>query len=162
MLLPNFSILGAGVAAVALGIAERAWSETVDLANERAPQFSQRLLAEQSSVQSLIARARARLDACGGELFRSVEAAHRIVEQGRRSPWRDGCGYAEQQLSSSRSPVIGTEMFRLSGGAAVYDTSVLGRCYEPFGDPAHIMVAPRLFETLGRHHLGLDFESSMI
>jgi hypothetical protein len=54
-------------------------------------------------------------------------------------------------------------MFRLSGGAAVYDTSVLGRCLRNLSViPQHIMVAPRLFETLGRHHLGLDFESSMI
>ena len=164
VLLPNFSILGAGVAAVALGIAERAWSETAHLANERAPQFSQRLLAEQSSVQSVIARSRARLDSCGGELFRSVEAAHHIVEQGEKVPLAARVRIrGAAALVVEESAAIGTEMFRLSGGAAVYDTSVLGRCLRNLSViPQHIMVAPRLFETLGRHHLGLDFESSMI
>ncbi len=162
--LPNFSILGAGVAAVALGVAERAWSESVSLANERSPQFSSRLLAQQPSVQATIARSRSRLDAAGGELFRSVDAAYELVLAGEKVPVaarvriRGAAALAVEEASA-----VAHEMFRLAGGAAVYDTSVLGRCLRNLSViPQHIMVAPRLFETLGRHHLGLEFESSMI
>ena len=66
-------------------------------------------------------------------------------------------------LAVEEASAVAHEMFRLAGGAAVYDTSVLGRCLRNLSViPQHIMVAPRLFETLGRHHLGLEFESSMI
>ncbi len=162
--LPNFSMLGAGVAAVALGVAERAWSEAVQLANERSPQFSRRLLSQQSSVQAAIARSRSRLDAAGGELFRSIDAAHQLVVAGEkvsvdlRVRIRGAAALVVEESSE-----VANEMFRLAGGAAVYDTNVLGRCLRNLSViPQHIMVAPRLFETLGRHHLGLEFESSMI
>jgi alkylation response protein AidB-like acyl-CoA dehydrogenase len=162
--LPNFSILGAGVAAVALGVAERAWSEAVILANERSPQFSRRLLSQQASVQATIARSRSRLDAAGGELFRSVERAYQMVLGGEKVPVssrvriRGAAAHAVEESS-----LVANEMFRLAGGAAVYDSSVLGRCLRNLSViPQHIMVAPRLFESLGRHHLGLEFDSAMI
>ncbi len=162
--LPNFSILGAGVAAVALGVAERAWSEAVNLANERSPQFSRRLLSQQASVQAAIARSRSRLDAAGGELFRSVEHAYELVLDGEKVPVasrvriRGAAAHAVEESSA-----VANEMFRLAGGAAVYDSSVLGRCLRNLSViPQHIMVAPRLFESLGRHHLGLEFDAAMI
>jgi len=162
--LPNFSILGAGVAAVALGVAERAWSEAVFLANERSPQFSRRLLSQQASVQSAIARSRSRLDAAGGELFRSVERAYQMVLGGEKVPVSSRVrirGAAAHTVEESS--LVANEMFRLAGGAAVYDSSVLGRCLRNLSViPQHIMVAPRLFESLGRHHLGLEFDSAMI
>lgn len=162
--LPNFSILGAGVASVALGVAERAWCEAVVLANERSPQFSRRLLSQQSSVQSTIARSRSRLNAAGGELFRSVEDAYQLVLAGQKVPVDTRVRIrGAAALAVEEAAAVANEMFRLAGGAAVYDSSVLGRCLRNLSViPQHIMVAPRLFETLGRHHLGLEFESSMI
>ncbi|MGA1036353.1 MAG: acyl-CoA dehydrogenase family protein [Ilumatobacteraceae bacterium] len=161
---PNFSVLGAGVAAVALGIAERAWSETVALANERSPQFSSRLLSQQAAVQSAIARSRTRLDAAGNELLSSVDAAYQVVLEGKKVSLDQRVRIrGAAALVAEESSATAQEMFRLAGGAAVYDTSILGRCLRNLSViPQHIMVAPRLFETLGRHHLGLEFESSMI
>ena len=162
--LPNFSVLGAGVAAVALGIAERAWSETVTLANERSPQFSSRLLSQQAAVQSAIARSRSRLDAAGHELLRTIDEAYEVVLDGKKVSLDERVRIrGAAALVAEESSATAQEMFRLAGGAAVYDTSILGRCLRNLSViPQHIMVAPRLFETLGRHHLGLDFESSMI
>ena len=43
----------------------------------------------------------------------------------------------------------------LAGGTAVYDTSPLGRCVrDAHVVTQHIMVAPKLNETLGKHLLG--------
>ena len=51
----------------------------------------------------------------------------------------------------------------LAGGSAVYDTSVLGRCVrDAHVVTQHIMVAPKLNETLGKHLLGADFDARMI
>ena len=51
----------------------------------------------------------------------------------------------------------------LAGGSAVYDTSVLGRCLrDAHVVTQHIMVAPKLNETLGKFLLGADFDPAMI
>ena len=51
----------------------------------------------------------------------------------------------------------------LAGGTAVYDTSVLGRCLRDVHVVSqHIMVAPKLNETLGKYLLGAEFDPKMI
>lgn len=51
----------------------------------------------------------------------------------------------------------------LAGGTAVYETSVLGRCVrDAHVVTQHIMVAPKLNETLGKFLLGAEFDASMI
>jgi len=134
------------------------------LANERSPQFSSRLLSQQAAVQSAIARSRTRLDAAGNELLSSVDAAYQVVLEGKKVSLDERVRIrGAAALVAEESSATAQEMFRLAGGAAVYDTSILGRCLRNLSViPQHIMVAPRLFETLGRHHLGLEFESSMI
>ena len=50
--------------------------------------------------------------------------------------------------------------FTIAGGTAVYDTSVLGRCLrDAHVMTQHIMVAPKLNETLGKHLLGAEFDA---
>ena len=63
----------------------------------------------------------------------------------------------------SSSVTVADTAFTLAGGTAVYESSVLGRCLRDVHVMTqHIMVAPKLNETLGKHLLGVDFDASMI
>ena len=58
---------------------------------------------------------------------------------------------------------VAASMFRTAGGAAVYRTSPIQRCFRDAAVAAqHAMVAPRMIETLGRMRLGLDTETSIL
>jgi len=51
----------------------------------------------------------------------------------------------------------------LAGGTAVFESNVLGRCVrDAHVTTQHIMVAPKLNETLGKFLLGADFDDRMI
>ena len=53
--------------------------------------------------------------------------------------------------------------YTMGGGTSVFETSPLQRCLRDVHVATqHIMVAPRLYETMGKHLFGLDIESSMI
>jgi alkylation response protein AidB-like acyl-CoA dehydrogenase len=63
----------------------------------------------------------------------------------------------------SAGVAVSDTAFTLAGGTAVYETSVLGRCLrDAHVVSQHIMVAPKLNETLGKHLLGAEFDASMI
>ena len=54
-------------------------------------------------------------------------------------------------------------MYRAAGGAAVYKTSPIQRCFRDVNVATqHAMVAPRMFETIGRMRLGLDTNTAML
>jgi long-subunit acyl-CoA synthetase (AMP-forming) len=54
-------------------------------------------------------------------------------------------------------------VYTMAGGMAVFETSQLQRCLRDVHVVSqHIMVAPRLFETLGKHLFGAEIDSSSI
>jgi alkylation response protein AidB-like acyl-CoA dehydrogenase len=161
---PTFTMLAVGVAAVAIGIGRRALDEAAALAAERTPQFSRRRLAESGSAQADIARAEARWGAALAYLEHSVGAAWERVEAGddvrlsQRVQIRSAAAHAAGEVVA-----VVDAMFAMCGGAAVYDTSVLGRCLrDAHVIPQHIMVSPRIHETLGKFHMGVDLDDSML
>lgn len=161
---PNFTLLAIGVAAVGLGIARRALDELVEIAGAKTPQFSSRTLAESGFAQGELARAEASWRAARALLHTSVgesweEAlAGRPIDVDRRVGMRLAAMHAASEATS-----VTDRAFTVAGGSAVYDTSVLGRCLrDAHVVPQHIMVAPRLAETLGKHLMGVDLDASMI
>ena len=74
--------------------------------------------------------------------------------------WR--CELAAAHAATTCVGVVDTA-WTLAGGTAVYDTSVLGRCVrDAHVVTQHIMVAPKLNETLGKFLLGVEFNAAMI
>lgn len=161
---PNFTLLGAGVAAVGLGIARRALDELIDLAGAKKPQFSKRTLADSPYTQIEVARAEAALRSARAFLLDELASA-----------WAGACGdaavpddarvrirLAAAHVASTSASVVDTA-FTLAGGTAVYDTSVLGRCLRDVHVVTqHVMTAPKLLEVFGKHLLGADIDVSMI
>ena len=161
---PNFTLLGAGVAAVGLGIARRSLDELIDLAGAKKPQFSKRTLAQSSFTQVEMARAEASLRAARAFLLDELEQAWELAAAGDAVPAdaRVRIRLAAVHVATTAASVVDTA-FTLAGGTAVYDTSVLGRCLrDAHVVTQHVMTAPKLLETFGKSLLGLDVDTTMI
>lgn len=161
---PNFTLLALGVSATGLGVARRALDELVEIAGAKTPQFSSRTLANSGFAQTEFARAEARWRAARTLLRTEVADAWHSAESG-------GAVTVEQRVAmrlaaahaAAESVAVVDAAWTLAGGSAVYDTSVLGRCLrDSHVVTQHIMVAPKLNETLGKFLLGADFDARMI
>lgn len=161
---PNFTLLALGIAATGLGIARRALDELAELASAKTPQFSSRSLAESGYAQTEFARAEV-----------AWRAAHALLHHEVGVAWDRACSGAQVTVgdrvamrlaaahAASTSVGVVDAAWTLAGGTAVYDASPLGRCVRDVHVVTqHIMVAPKLHETLGKHLLGVDFNAAMI
>ena len=159
-----FGLLAAGVAAVTVGIARRSIDELVELAGAKKPQGSTRTLAGRAATQAAVAQAEARLGAAWTLLLDAVDDAFGDARAGRRSTvdQRRRIRLAATHATPTAADA-GASMFRTAGGAAVYRTSPIQRCFRDTAVAAqHAMVAPRTLETMGRMRLGLDTETSTL
>ena len=159
-----YGLLAGGVAAVAVGIARRSIDELVELAGAKKPQGSTRTLAGRAATQAEVAGAEARLAAAWTLLLDAVDDAFRDAREGRTSSVdqrrriRLAATHATQTAAGAAA-----SMFKTAGGAAVYRTSPIQRCFRDTAVAAqHAMVAPRTMETMGRMRLGLDTETSTL
>jgi len=159
----NFTLLAACVAAVGLGVGRRAIDELVDLAGAKRPQYSSKSLAENSFTQIELASAEARLRGARAFLLDEVDTAWAAIERGDEMTLEHRVGIRLAAVDAARAGVDAADAaFTLAGGAAVYDTSVLGRCLrDAHVVTQHIQTAPKLKGTIGRLLLGLDADTSM-
>jgi alkylation response protein AidB-like acyl-CoA dehydrogenase len=161
---PNMTLLALGIAATGLGNARRALDELRELAVAKTPQFSSRTLSQSGFAQTEFARAETRWRAARALLRAEVAAAWDAAVAGRPVDVeaRVGMRLAASHAASECVAVARTA-YELAGGTAVYDTSALGRCMrDAHVVTQHIMVAPKLNETLGKHLLGAEFDARMI
>jgi alkylation response protein AidB-like acyl-CoA dehydrogenase len=161
---PNFTLLALGIAATGLGVARRALDDLAELAAGKKPQFSSRTLANSGFAQTEFARAEARWRAArsllrtevGGAWDSAVAGGKVSVEQ--RVAMRLAAAHAAAECVA-----ITDAAWTLAGGTAVFEASVLGRCVrDAHVVTQHIMVAPKLNETLGKFLLGAEFDARMI
>lgn len=161
---PDMTLLAVGVAAAGLGIGRHALDAIVDLGVQKKPQFSSRTISQSGVAQAELARAEAALRAARAFLLDEVSQAWDTLRSGDRI---DVAARARMRLAgahAAESAVRATETaYSLGGGTAVYEASPLQRCLrDAHVVTQHIMVAPRLYETLGKVHFGLDIDASMI
>ena len=152
----TFGALALGVAMVMVGMADRAVDELVRLA-EKVPQGSRRGLAERTPVQLDLARAQAKVAAAEAYVDDQVGCAwEQVVATGRvADEQRVGLRLAANHAAESAIDAVDL-CYTAAGGAAVYRTSPLQRVFRDIHVASqHAMVAPRVFEPLGRHRFGL-------
>lgn len=159
-----FGLLATCVAASAVGIARRSIDELVILAEDKRPQSSRKTLRERAPVQADTARAEAKLrsswafmrDAATSAWESSLAGNPPTVEQKRLL--RLSATHATQTAGE-----ITELMYKAGGGAAVYRTSPLQRCFrDAHVATQHAMVAPRTYETAGRLRLGLETNTTLL
>lgn len=159
----TFGALALGVSAVMLGLGRRATDELVGL-GARQPQGSGRSLAERAVVQADVARAEAQL-----------RSARSFIEQVMADAWSEAAEGEDLSEATRRlirlatthaaetAVSVVTTCFRAAGGAAVYDSHPLQRILRDAQVAAqHAMVAPRVFEPLGRIAFGLPTDMSSL
>jgi alkylation response protein AidB-like acyl-CoA dehydrogenase len=155
---PNFALLAAGVAAVSLGIGRRALDEVVELAGAKRPLFSSRTLAQSGFTQVEVARAEAGLRAARAFLHDELGRSWDVACAGGRVGLESRVGIRLACVHAASAGVAAADSaYTLAGGSSVYDSNVLQRCLRDVHvTTQHIMVAPKLHETLGKLLLGLD------
>lgn len=161
---PNFTLLAIGVAGVTLGIARRAIDELVAIAVDKRPQFSQRTIAQVGTAQTELAKASARLGAARAFLCDEVAAAWRSVADGSvvSVDARARIRLAGAHAAETAADVV-TAMYTMAGGTSVFEQCVLQRCLRDVHVATqHIMVAPRLYETVGKHLFGAEIDAAML
>jgi indole-3-acetate monooxygenase len=155
---PMLGLLALGVSAVAVGIAERAIDEVVELATAKVPTGSRRTLAERPATQSDLARARSLLRAARAYTAQAIgEAWNQAQHEGRIALERK----AELRLAATNNTWSAVEavdlMYHLGGGSSVYQSSALQRCLRDVHVATqHFMVAKPTYEVVGKVMLGID------
>jgi indole-3-acetate monooxygenase len=161
---PLFGLLSLGIAAVALGIARLAIDSLVELATQKTPQGSTRMLAERSSTQEHVARAEARIRSARSFLLESIDNAWRAA-------LKPGAIAAEQRRdirlstthAADEAAAIVNRMYHLAGGTSVYDSSPIQRCLRDIQVATqHMMVSESTYEVCGRMFLGLPTNVSTL
>ncbi len=159
-----YGLLASGVAAAAVGIARRSIDELVELAGAKKPPGCIRTLAERTATQAETARAEARLAAAWSLVLDAVDDTWQGALAGRPSTVdqkrliRLAATHATQTAAD-----VAASIFTAAGGAAVYRTSPIQRCFRDTAVAAqHAMVAPRTLETAGRLRMGLQTDTTTL
>ena len=162
--LPFYGLFACAVAASAMGMGRRSIDELVALADTKTPQGSSKPLSNRPQVQADVAIAEAKLLSAWSFMHTTitdswdtaVAGEPATVEQKRLL--RMSATHATQTAAE-----VAEMMYKAGGGAAVYKTSLLQRCFrDVFVATQHAMVAPRLFEMVGRIRLGLETDTQRL
>jgi len=157
---PNFSLLASGVAAVSLGIARHALDEVTELGQGKKPLFSSRTLSQSGSMQAELARGEAVLRSARAFLHDELHNAWEVAVAGGRVdiPMRGRIRLAAVNAATSAAKAADIA-YTMAGGTSVFETSPLQRCMrDAHVATQHLMVSPRMYETLGKHLFGHDID----
>jgi len=161
---PDMTLLAVGVAAAGLGIGRHALDAIVELGTEKKPQFSSRTISQSGVAQVELAKAEATLRSARAFLFDEVSQAWDVAAAGGRV---DVAARARMRLAGAHAAEAAVKAadsaYTLGGGTSIFEHSPLQRCLrDAHVVTQHIMVAPRLYETLGKLHFGMDIDATMI
>ncbi len=156
----TFGALALGVTMVSLGLGRRAIDELVSYA-EKVPQGSSRGLAERPAVQMQIAQAEARVRAGVCFVREVVAEAWDTVASGGRMTDDLKCDLRLAATHATESAASAVDLcYHAAGGAAVYEAAAIQRVFRDMHVATqHAMVAPRVFEPLGRRRFGLETDT---
>lgn len=161
--MPFFGVLAAGVAAVAIGIAQDALAVFKTLAVQHKRARASRPLAEKSAVQAEVSRAEGRVRAAEAWLEQTLEDCWRAAGEGSvavdsRLNLRLAC---RQAVLASVDAVDAA--YTQAGSAAIYDDSPLQRALRNVHViTQHAMVSPPQDEVMGRLLMGLKANTALL
>lgn len=159
---PFFGALASGVAAVTIGLAERAIDELILVGTKRSA-GSSKTLAERAPVQADLALAQANVAQARSFLHQATDEAWALAEQGV-----DVIGEtkAKIRLAATAAALRSVEAvdlcFQAAGGAAIFESSPLQRVFrDAHVAISHGMIVPRTLEPLGRLSFGLETNTAL-
>lgn len=155
---PTLGLLALGVSAVAIGIARHAIEAFTELAGNKVPTGSARVLAERGSSQRELARATAMVESAVAFTYAAIDRAWTRAEGDARL---DLDAKAELRLAATHNTWSAAEavdlLYHAAGGSAIYESSPLQRCFRDIHvTTQHLMVAQPTWEVVGKVMLGID------
>lgn len=161
---PVFGFFALSIGAAALGNAQAAIDDLIDLADGKKGLGSTRTLAERPATQAAVASAQSALDAARALYYQAVDAAWRASQ--RTEPvsvaLRNRLRLAATHAVRTSADVV-RAMYELGGGSSIYDTSPLQRRFrDAFTATAHFQVNDASRELPGRILLGQSADTSML
>ena len=156
--IPMFTLFGIALVPVALGCARRAIDELLALAQAKTPMGASSKLRDKPVVQYEIARGEGMLQAGRPYLYETVTELTSRADEGEtidmamRARVKLACAHATETAAQATDIA-----YRLGGGTALYETSVMQRCLrDVHAVTQHFVVAAANYETVGRVLMGLD------
>ena len=161
---PAFGLLALGVCAVAMGNARGALDAFHALATVKKSQGSSKTLSERQSMQADYARCEAEWRAARAYLFAEIDRVWTIAQGPGAIPM---AARADLRLACTHMTRTGADICRilydLGGGAALFETSALQRCFrDAHAITQHIVTAPSTLELTGRILFGLPTDGGMV
>lgn len=151
---PVYGLLAAGIGAVAIGVAEAALAEGIELAGGKTPTGSKRRLADRPAFQEAAARAQAGLESAWHYLAHVASRAETTATLAEKVRLRLA---ATAAVEASRSAI--DSIYTLAGGSSIYSGSPLQRYLRDIHTASqHMMIAQPTWELTGRVLLGLDHD----
>ncbi|MGH8958126.1 MAG: acyl-CoA dehydrogenase family protein [Acidimicrobiia bacterium] len=149
---PVYGLLAAGIGAVALGVAEAALAEGIELAGGKTPTGSKRRLADRPAFQEAVARAQSGLESAWHYLAHASSRAETMATLAEKVRLR---------LAATSAMEVGRlaidSIYTLAGGTSLYARSPLQRYLRDIHTASqHMMVAQPTWELTGRVLLGID------
>lgn len=158
---PMLGLLALGVSSVSLGIGYKALHSFKELAVAKIPTGAVRGLSMRSQVQGLVAESVADLESAESYIHRVIDMAYEVAARGEKIPTELKAKLRLAAVNATHRSVAAVDrLYKAGGGSAIYDDSVLQRCFRDVHvTTQHIMVAQPVYEVTGRVELGLDPKS---
>lgn len=158
---PMLGLLALGVSAVSLGIGQKALAAFKALATAKTPTGSQRTLIERAQVQSHVAQSMADLESAQAYLEHKIDDAYQQAQRGERLGMATKAGLRLAAVNATHSAVAAVDrLYQAGGGSSIYQDNELQRCFRDIHvTTQHIMVAPPVYEVVGKVALGMDPKS---
>lgn len=158
---PPFNRLAYNKVGVATGIARAAIDHFKQLASEKLPRGSSKLLRDKVSVQLAVAEAEARLRSARAFVLDAVGEVWRATEAGREATAEQRALVHLACSSACAASIRTVEIVHSAAGTtANFTSSPLERCLRDVRVvPQHIMVSPQWAEMAGRVLLGVEGDS---
>jgi alkylation response protein AidB-like acyl-CoA dehydrogenase len=155
--LPLPSMLGSGLAFVALGVAAHAIDRLVALATERLPLFSHEPLRHRADVQIATARARGLVDSARAYVTTTWDDVEDATSAGRPLSTDDLARLRLSYVVAVENAIAATDLaWAAAGSAALFEGEPLERCWrDVHAVGQHAFVSTRHFDRIGRITLGL-------
>ncbi len=158
---PPFNRLAYNKVGVATGIARGALGHFKELAGQKLPRGSRKLLRDKVSVQLAVAEAEAQLRQARAFVFESVEEVWDATDRGAPVTAEQRALVHLACTNACTASIRAVEIVTTAAGTTANFTSCpLERCMRDVRViPQHIMVSPQWTEVAGRVLLGLEGES---
>lgn len=155
---PTLGLLALGVSSVAVGIAERAISEFIELAGGKVPTGSTRTLANRARAQQDLAEAEAAVSAASAFIHQTVGAVYDHTARGGKVGMDEKARLRLAATHATWSSVTAVDkLYHAAGGSAIYEKNALQRCLRDVHVATqHLMVAQPTLEVVGKVMLGID------